>query len=337
MKFLKRLVVALLIIIVLILVVAIFLPSKRNIEESRYIKCPAKYIYAQVNDLKRWDSWTPFREGDTAMKIILSGPQQGVGAVMKWESKTQGNGTMTIVEEETNKHLRMKMEFEGQGVSYSDWIFTEEGDSTKVTWSLELNNLKYPVGRLLGAFMPGMIHKSFKTGLEKLEKVSENYLTMINTFKTSEVSIKEMEKQHILYIRDSSKCSEVGTAMGKAFGEVMQYIGMNNIECTAPPFARYLLWDEKSDKNIMECGIFVKGPVQEKNRIKYAELPAQKYASAIHYGSYETIPNTHAAIDKYVKDHKLVVIGPPMEIYKTDPQKEPDMTKWETEILYPVK
>lgn len=337
MKFLKKVIIVLLVLIILLLVVLYFLPSKRLVEESVYIKSPAKYIYEQVIKLKYWDKWSPFSEGDTAMKTYYDGPPQGVGAIMKWESKKQGNGVMTIMEAEQDKHIKMKMEFEGQGISYSEWVFVEQGDSTKVVWTLSIENLKYPLGRLLGIFMPNVIHKSFKRGLANLKKVSEDYVTVMNTFKTSEVTIKEMEKQYILYMKDSSNCSEVDVLIGKIFGDVMQYSGMNQIECIAPPFARYLVWDEKADKNVMEGGIFVKGPVAGKDNIKFAEIPAQKYARAIHTGAYETVYQTHMVIDKYIKDNKLIVTGSPMEIYITDPEKEPDMTKWETEVLYPVK
>jgi len=337
MKFLKKLIIALLVIVILLLIVAVFLPSKRHVEESIYIKSPAKYVYEQVVKLKNWAKWSPFQEGDTAMKVYYDGPTQGTGAIMKWESKKQGNGVMTIMETEPYKKIKTNVEFEGQGVSSSEWFFIEEGDSTKVTWTLDIVNLKYPLGKLLGALMPGMIHKSFKQGLTSLKKVSEDYVTVMNTFKTSEITIKEMEKHYALYIKDSSKCSEVDVIIGKLFGEVFQFIGMNMIECVSPPFVRYLVWDEKTDKNVLEAGTFIKAPATGNERVKFQEIPAQKYARAIHTGAYETVYTTYTALEKYIKDNKLIQAGAPFEIYITDPEKEPDMTKWETEVLYPVK
>ncbi|MCK9612847.1 MAG: GyrI-like domain-containing protein [Bacteroidales bacterium] len=337
MKFIKKLFVALLVLIIILLVVAIFLPSKKHIEDSASIKSPAKIIYEQVVKMKSWDKWSPFKEGDTAMKITYEGPAQGVGSIMKWESKKQGKGMMTILETEPYKYIKTKLEFEGQGTSYSNWLFTEEGDSTKVTWTIDIEGLNYPVGRLMGVFMTGILHKSFQTGLDNLKKVSEEYLIVLNTFKTSDITIKEMEKQYAIYIMDSSKCSEVDVIIGKLFGEIFQFLGMNKIECTSPPFARYLVWDEKADRNVLEAGTFIKAPVEGNERVKFQEIPAQKYARAMHTGAYETVYNTYTAIEKYIKDHNLTPAGPPMEIYITDPEKETDMTKWETEVLYPIK
>jgi len=57
-------------------------------------------------------------------------------------------------------------------------------------------------------------------GVVKLKKVSEEYTAAIGIFKTSEVSIKKMEKQHALYIRDSSKIDEIDMIIEKLFGEL---------------------------------------------------------------------------------------------------------------------
>ena len=337
MRILKLSVIVLLVIVILVLFAAWFLPSTRHVEDFIYIKGPSKYAYEQVIKLKNWDKWSPFAAEDTAMKTYYDGPPQGVGAIMKWESKKQGNGTMTIIEADPGKYIKMKMEFEGQGVSYSDWRFIQEGDSTQVIWAIDILNMKYPIGRLLGIFMPGVLHKSFQSGLAKLKKVTMDYAAAMTTFKTSEIKIKDLDKQYALVITDSSKCSEVDIVIGKVFGEVMQYVEMNKIECTAPPFVRYLVWDEKADRNVIEGGIFIKGPVAGKDNIKFVEYPAQKVVSATHYGAYETISNTYQALEKYMKDHNLTSGGAPFEIYITDPQKEPEMTKWETEVYFPIK
>lgn len=337
MKILKKIIISLLVLIALILLVLLFMPSTRHVEESINIKGPAKNIYEQVVTMKNWEKWMPFSEGDPEMKTNYEGPAKGVGAIMKWESKIQGNGTMTIEEAEAYKRIKLKLEFEGQGISHSGFSFTETGDSTNVVWSMDIENLKYPIGRLIGIFMPGVIHKSFHNGLVKLKTVSEEYTAALGIFKTSEITIKKMEKQHVLYIRDSSKIDEIDLIIGKLFGELYQYLGMNKIECIAPPFVRYLVWDEKANKNVLEAGTFIKEPVEGSDRVKYQELPAQKYARAIHTGAYQSVHHTHTIIDKYIADNKLTVTGAPMEIYITDPEKESDMTKWETEVLYPIK
>jgi effector-binding domain-containing protein/uncharacterized protein YndB with AHSA1/START domain len=338
MKILKKIIIVLLVLVVIILVIAAFLPSKRRIEATLTINTPASAVYEQVVDFHKWDKWMPFKEGDTAMKSYYEGAPKGVGAIMKWESKAQGNGVMTILEAIRNKSIRTSIDFEGQGISLSDWKFEEDTNkTTKVTWTLDLDNLKYPVGRLMGLVMQSMVTKSFEKGLSNLKTVSEEYFKIVSTYKTTDIQVKQMEKQYAVVIMDSSKCDEVDLMMGKVFGEIGQFIGENKLEISGPPIARAYLWDEKANRYVAEIGFPVKNKFADKGNIRCIEIPAAKVVSAIHNGSYETTGNTHMAIDKYIKDNKLVVIGIPMEIYITDMEKEPDMTKWKTEIVYPVK
>ncbi|MEI6852609.1 MAG: SRPBCC family protein [Bacteroidota bacterium] len=338
MKILKKIIIILLILVVIVLVIAALLPSKRHIEASITLNTPASSIYEQVVNFRNWDKWMPFKEGDTAMKSTYEGAPKGVGAIMKWESKTQGNGVMTILEAIKNKSIRTNIDFEGQGSSLSEWKFEEDSNkTTKVTWSLDMDHLTYPVGRIMGLVMQSVVTKSFEKGLANLKKVSEEYFKAVSTYKTTDIQIKKIDKQFAIVIMDSSKCDEVDIMMGKDFDALGRFIGENKIEITGAPFARAYLWDEKANRYVAEIGFPVKNKVQDKGNIRSIELPATKVVSAIHNGSYETTGFTHMAIDKYIKDNKLVVIGIPMEIYLTDMTKEPDMTKWKTEIVYPVK
>jgi effector-binding domain-containing protein len=57
---------------------------------------------------------------------------------------------------------------------------------------------------------------------------------------------------------------------------------------------------------------------------------------AKHLGGYNT-SKTHWAIDTYMKDFNLKPKDFIWEVYVTDPATEPDSTKWETDIYYPLK
>jgi effector-binding domain-containing protein len=237
-----------------------------------------------------------------------------------------------------DKSIRTKIDFEGQGSSFSDWSFREDNNkSTQVTWAMDLDHLIYPVGRIMGLVMQSMLKKSFENGLSKLNNVSQNYLKQLSYFKTSEIKIKQTEKQYALVIKDSSKCDEIESLFGKLYMEIGQYMGKNKIESAGAPIARYFVWDEKANKCVVEAGFFIKNQVNGSGTIRCIEIPAEKAISAIHYGPYETLHNTHEAINDYIIRNKLNCKDIPIEIYITDPETQPDMTKWETEIDYPLK
>ncbi len=337
MKFIKKLVIALLVIIAFVLIAAVFLPSKKHIEDSITINAPAKDIYEQVVNLKNWQKWSPFAKGDSAMKNYYEGAPKGVGAIMRWESKKEGNGKMTIDEVQKYKSIKTTIEFEKQGTSHSAWLFEESKKSTRVTWSIDVEVLGYPVGRIMGLFMPNMIHKSFKEGLATLKKVSEEYSKMLMTFRTSDIKVKQVEKQYALIIKDSSTCDDVDLLFAKLYDQIGKYVGENKIDIVGAPFARYLSWNDKANKTVVEAGFFINKMVSGQNNISFIEFPGGKIVTAFHYGSYETVYKSHELIEKFLQKNKFVVKDIPREIYITDPEKEPDMRKWKTEIVYPVK
>lgn len=158
MKFLKKLLLAILVIVAIILVVAVFLPSKKHIEDSITINTPAKAVFEQVVRLNNWEKWSPFSENDTAMVTTYENLEKAVGSIMKWESKKQGNGSMTIVEVDELKSIKMSLLFEGMKESITTWTFVEENGNTKVTWTLDLEGLRWPDGRLMGMFMTPTLH-----------------------------------------------------------------------------------------------------------------------------------------------------------------------------------
>lgn len=68
-----------------------------------------------------------------------------------------------------------------------------------------------------------------------------------------------------------------------------------------------------------------------------SNLRAGRYIMSRYFGRYEDTMATHLAIQQYAKDNKLAIDGPPVEVYVTDPAVEKDVSKWETDIYYPIQ
>jgi effector-binding domain-containing protein len=337
MKNFKRFLLFLVVLIAIVLIAALFLPSTKLIEDSVVINTPADMIFKKVNNLKAWEQWSPFQKEDKDMISEYTGAEEGVGAVQTWKSKVNGDGSMTIEESSPYSVINMKLDLNGMSSGSSNWKFEPEGKATKVTWSVEMKDLGYPMGRIFGLFMPKMMHKAFQGGLEDLKKLCEGEFAKMMVYKTGEITVKEMEGWKALAIKDSSTCDKVGDIMGIIFPEVQKYIADNKFECVGPPYAKYYLWDEKANKFVLEAGLPVKSKVAGKDRIFYVEYPKMKVATASHFGAYETLYFTYQEVEKYIKDNNLKQKGDPWEVYITDPEKEPDMSKWETQVFYPVE
>ena len=93
------------------------------------------------------------------------------------------------------------------------------------------------------------------------------------------------------------------------------------------------------DANQMElsAGIEVGADVEPGAPLELLELPAGDAVKADHYGPYDQLSQTHESIWPFVQELGRAPISGPIERYITDPEAEPDQSKWHTEIYLPLQ
>jgi hypothetical protein len=173
MKALKIILAILAVLVVLFLLVALFLPKQIHMEESLVINKPASVIFKQVNNFNNWHAWSPWEADDPEMVNSYEGAEKGVGAINSWTSKKYGDGSMTIIESIPYKKVTSELAFTKGDPGLSSFEFKEDQGATKVTWSVDIPNMSYPVGRFFGLLMPGMMKPFFVDGLARLKEVTE--------------------------------------------------------------------------------------------------------------------------------------------------------------------
>jgi effector-binding domain-containing protein len=129
------------------------------------------------------------------------------------------------------------------------------------------------------------------------------------------------------------------------FGEIFAWVGQRQPPQDGPPFVRYLVTDMERELEI-EVGIPVATSVQGDGRVAAGELPAGQYLTAVHTGPYDRLTEATGSFLDWAKQHGIVwqtsrrgtdeVWAARLEYYPTDPQKEPDANKWETELAFLV-
>ena len=56
-------------------------------------------MFAQVNDFRNWEAWSPWAKLDPAPKNSFEGAPAGKGAIFKWSGNNEvGEGSMTVTE-----------------------------------------------------------------------------------------------------------------------------------------------------------------------------------------------------------------------------------------------
>ena len=151
-------------------------PAEFRVTRSATIAAPAPVVFVQVNELGKWQAWSPWAKKDPQMKQTYEGPPAGTGAVTSWVgNKDVGEGRMTIVESRPAELIRFKLEFlePFAATNSAEFTFKEQGGRTEVSWSMSgQNNF---IGKAMGVVFDfdKMIGADFEAGLASLKTIVE--------------------------------------------------------------------------------------------------------------------------------------------------------------------
>jgi len=165
---------ALAFIVLLLIIVVAGRPDEFRITRTATIPAPPEKVFAQVNDLRAWEAWSPWAKLDPNAKSTYDGPPSGNGAAMSWDgNKKIGAGRMTITESRPHELVRFRLEFlrPFQATNTAEFTFCPSGSQTNVTWTMfGQNNLG---GKIFSLFMncDDMVGKDFDKGLTNLKSV----------------------------------------------------------------------------------------------------------------------------------------------------------------------
>lgn len=175
MKILLRILGGLAVLVLLAVVAAFFFPRTYRVERSTTIVARPDVVFAQFGDLKSWQNWTAWHVRDPGMKLSFSPQTTGVGAWSAWESKTEGNGKMTLTTVEPLKRVVYTLEFPDFGMVSSGTVALQPADKgLRVSWVSEGDLGMNPLNRWFGLFLDGMVGADFEQGLAKLKTVCES-------------------------------------------------------------------------------------------------------------------------------------------------------------------
>ncbi|HXF10925.1 MAG TPA: SRPBCC family protein [Desulfuromonadaceae bacterium] len=149
-------------------------PEEFKVTRTATIPAPPATVFAQVNDLRAWEAWSPWAKLDPNAKSTYEGPGSGVGSIMRWSGNNKiGEGAMTIVDSQPDRLVRFKLEFlrPFKATNTAEFVFMPEGPGTRVTWSMfGCNNLG---SKIFGLLMDceKIVGKDFDKGLAGLKSV----------------------------------------------------------------------------------------------------------------------------------------------------------------------
>jgi effector-binding domain-containing protein len=158
-----------------------------------------------------------------------------------------------------------------------------------------------------------------------------------------EPKLVHRDKTPYMAIRTTVTMKGMATVMPENMPKLVHWLDAHNVKPTGPEFIRYLKVDMEKGLEI-EIGLPVAKSVAGDRMVKPGVLPAGRYVSLTHFGHYSGLVAPNAQLQEWAKTKGLTwkmnktksgeEWAGRVEFYKTDPDKQPDPGKWETEILY---
>jgi AraC-like DNA-binding protein/effector-binding domain-containing protein len=148
------------------------------------------------------------------------------------------------------------------------------------------------------------------------------------------ITRKQIEPQHILFIRRRIAPSELQQTLGECFGKLFAHAAKSGLPIAGWPICRYAstglgLWT-------VEPAVPLAAPASSEGEMQADVLPGGWVALGIHAGPYDQLPDTNAAIERWIEANGYKTGGPAREHYVTDPAEHPDSKDWRTEVYWPL-
>jgi effector-binding domain-containing protein len=159
---------------------------------------------------------------------------------------------------------------------------------------------------------------------------------------SSAPEIETRAEQPYVAIRATVAMGEI-EAFAHRFGEVFGWLDRHGLAPAGPPFFKYNVIDMARELE-MEAGVPVATSISGDDQMVAGVLPAGRYATLTHVGHpSELMAATKALLDWATEQGLTWDVTPSedcdrwacrLENYLTDPDQEPDMSKWVTQLAF---
>jgi uncharacterized protein YndB with AHSA1/START domain len=151
-------------------------PSDFRVTRSATIGASPEVVFEHVNDLEKWQGWSPWAKLDPQAKATYGEKVAGKDASFTWSGNAEvGEGTMTIIESRPGEFVQYRLDFRKPfvGTSTAEFTLKPEGEKTNVTWAMYGQNDF--MGKAMNLLMDcdKMVGGQFEEGLKNLNEVAQ--------------------------------------------------------------------------------------------------------------------------------------------------------------------
>jgi hypothetical protein len=159
------------ILMIFFMLFSFFIPKKWCVKEMVYLKIPSDDLYELLLYVKNWPQWQ--MDEHAVIPIMYVGPEKGEGASQYWESDGVP-ACLRIDRCEPGKSIHYQMRInKGETVLRFGILFSDEQNSTKLTWMCEGTSSKNPFERYITFFYKWMMRREMKVAVVRLKKLMD--------------------------------------------------------------------------------------------------------------------------------------------------------------------
>ncbi|HEY4530254.1 MAG TPA: SRPBCC family protein [Luteimonas sp.] len=204
---LLELLISMAIVAVLFVIVGVLLPSSRSLTESVETNRRMAIVFDTVNSFKRFDDWHPFALGQ--VELNRSGPDEGVGARIEYDSQVSGvgKGSWEIVESEQDSRVVYRIEDDKRGDNKQSTITLKPtgrgGRNVEITQDYSVDYGWDLLGRYAGLYVSRNVGDTMKFGLGRLTNMLAsvpNFDYRVDGSSLANLEIAEIPAENLLVV-----------------------------------------------------------------------------------------------------------------------------------------
>ncbi len=345
MKVLKILVVIVVLLIAGVFAYGLTLPNTSHMVRSATIDAPACTVYAQLDNYRNFNLWSPWLQYDPNAQYVIEGPARGVGAKQSWSGNDKvGRGSQEIITDDRCKELKSKLVFGGFEDNHyvATFTLTPQGQGTQVDWALDGefggSIFSQVMSRYFSMLMGKIIVDDYDRGLGNLKKLAESLPKVdFASLKAEDVEVKPVTVAAIAG-HSTTESADIGKAFTDSYAKIMGFLKANNLNEAGPPIAITRKWDEEAKTFDFDAGIPVdrSDVAPAEGEVHLMQTYGGKVLKVTNTGPYEDLAKTYGMIKSYMAAYGYEQAGNAWEEYVSDPGKTP-AAELITLIYYPVK
>lgn len=333
---LLEILISLVIVFTLYLVVGLVLPSSRHLVEKTETNRKLTIVFDTLNSFRRFKDWNPLVLRDPRMQLTFSGPEEGVGAQLDFDSKEDrlGHGTYKIVESVPREKVAIEITNIERGENKRTAFFLKptgrNNRNVEITQTYDVDYGWNLLGRYAGLYVARHVGDDMKMGQVRLTTMLASVPNVDYAAKGSKMAtpkVVDRPVEDLLFVSAGAVergNTQIQTSINSNSEWIKRTIEANGLEAVGP--VRIVTTDLGRETYTFDVaqvvrrkggGAVGKVSIPAGAPVQYVQAPASKVVVASYTGYMAELDGVRNAVRAWAATHGFDVKDRAYEDYKS--------------------